>query len=179
MEVLYTNKMSAEEIQKKIIMYKKIWDTSYETNCYAFALGLDIPENQICYHAYQPGVISKYYYFPIEQQAIPYEVLINGIYKDLDFLRVSYRDINPEDQISKDEWKISLFVPKKINEKEYFIDDFHFLKYYPDGYWYHKYGYYGKVINYDENLKKIVNPKDCFFDGLTYNKTMCLKLKKI
>ncbi|NMA51240.1 MAG: hypothetical protein GX951_05295 [Mollicutes bacterium] len=50
-------KMSIEEIKDNIYLKEKDWRYFQDTNCYAFALGLDIPEKHICKSAYQPGTI--------------------------------------------------------------------------------------------------------------------------
>ena len=51
-------KMSLNEIRGKIQMYPENWINMHTTNCYAYALGLDIRQSDICDYAYQPGTIS-------------------------------------------------------------------------------------------------------------------------
>ena len=104
MDKIYINQMSPEEIRKNIKPYKKIWKNNFTTNCYAFALGLDIPETRICYHAYQPGVISSTHHQAIENRFFSYDNLIEGINNDLDFLNIEAREILPDEKIAEDEF---------------------------------------------------------------------------
>ena len=53
--------MSVENIRKLVgqeITYEN-WIHSFTTNCYAFAMGFDVSEEDICYHAYGLGYISS------------------------------------------------------------------------------------------------------------------------
>ena len=52
---------SIYNLKGKININKKHWYHFIKTNCYAYALGLDINEDRIMKKAYQPGVISDYY----------------------------------------------------------------------------------------------------------------------
>ena len=46
----YVLKMTPEQLNEHINVKKSIWFSKYSTNCYAYALGLDIPEKNICYN---------------------------------------------------------------------------------------------------------------------------------
>ena len=174
----FINKMTAEEIRNKIKLYKKLWINLYTTNCYAYALGLDLPEKRICSHAYQPGVMSNYDFSVAIDDYFELNTLLDGILFDLEFLGIDYKEIKPSEIIGADEWKIALFISQVNRNNPLLLDDFHFLKYYPDGTWHHKFGYNMKVTNYDDNLKIITDPTNCHLDDLTYTTTLCLKLKK-
>lgn len=50
--------MDANKIKSLISLKSDDWENTVKTNCYVFALGLDVPENQICLSAYQVGVIG-------------------------------------------------------------------------------------------------------------------------
>jgi len=53
--------MPIKEIKGLISLREEYWEYIFQTNCYAFALGIDIPENDICKNAFQPGVIAANY----------------------------------------------------------------------------------------------------------------------
>lgn len=55
----YNLKINPRDLQKEINITKKDWIYREQTNCYAYALGLDIIEQKICYKAYQVGTIGK------------------------------------------------------------------------------------------------------------------------
>ena len=46
------------DLIQMIDLNKVKWENKSTSNCYAFALGLDIPEKKICEAAYVPGVMS-------------------------------------------------------------------------------------------------------------------------
>ena len=169
-------KMSSEEIRNKIKLFKSTWINKSTTNCYAYALGLDIPEKEICKHAFQPGIMAGYY--ALEEDYFSYEDLIKGLKYDLDFLRIESKEINPSDPIDLDAWKIALFIPMDIYCPPYLIADYHFLTCYPDNTWHHKYGYTNSINNIDDNARIISNPETCHLDGFVYDKALSLKLKK-
>ena len=83
-------KMSLNEIKGKIQMYPENWVNMYSTNCYAYALGLDVRENDICIGAYNPGIISETSSLN-GTEYFEYEALINGIAGDLKALDIEYR----------------------------------------------------------------------------------------
>lgn len=173
----YNLKMTPEQISDKINISKKRWFNKGTTNCYAYALGLDIPELKICYHAYQPGVISQNFDLN-NSELFSYETLINCINSDLDCLNIKAREIDPNEDIANDEWKISLFISNIVLNSPNLISDFHFLRNISENVWLHKFGYYGKIINFDDNDKIITNPKECNFSDLVYAKTLSLSRRK-
>ena len=53
-------KMSIKDIRKSMSYERDAfdWKNILKTNCFAFAMGLDIPENDICEQAYSLGKIA-------------------------------------------------------------------------------------------------------------------------
>ena len=131
-------KMSLQEIRDSIDLNKTIWKNIGDTNCYAFALGLDVVEESIIEHAYIPGVMSgssiKLCNDNEFDNSFKYDDFINNLYMDLNFLGISYREIYSDEKITDDEWKIAIYTSPHILGG---CDDFHFLRLCNDGYWHH------------------------------------------
>lgn len=166
--------MTSDEIVEAINLNKKFWMHVLNTNCYAYALGLDVPEQKICPHAYEPGVMSG------NNKVLPhmytYNTLLQNILADLNFLNISYKEVNPSYQTSDGEWKIAIFTSTIGYEFEDFLaDDFHFLRQMPNGLWYHKQGWKKGIIKVDSLGYTIDDPKYCCIDSYHYEG--CLKLK--
>lgn len=126
-------KMSLNEIRGKIQMYPENWVNMYSTNCYAYALGLDIRQSDICDYAYQPGTISETTNI-FELKYFSYDMLIKGIESDLELLRIAYRNVEENEKLALNEWKIALFVDKYHGS----LIDFHFLRQKENGIWLQK-----------------------------------------
>ena len=166
--------MNTEEIRNKIILDNINWKHIFTTNCYAFALGLDIKERSIMKDAYQPGTISNNNL----GEWFTYGELLSNLKSDFDYLGIDYKEINPTDNIAEDEWKIALFIKiYNYNYGKIVLSDFHFLRQIGDS-WYHKPGYYGLPTNKDSNDKIITDPTMCNIYNKAYQKTYSLKLKK-
>ena len=164
-------KLDSTEYTKYCDLTKKSWKHAFTTNCYAFALGLDIAERLIKKDDYQPGTLTDHnlnMYFTFEQ-------LIECLTSDLDYLGIDYKEIDPSKKVEIDEWKIALFV--QYNSYMGLLSDFHFLRQI-DNIWYHKQGYYGLPTNKDSYNNLIIDPVDCYIYGEDYQKTYSLKLKK-
>lgn len=168
-------KMTLQELRNSIDIQKSEW-TSDNSNCYAYALGLDIPQYQIKDCAYAPGVIADSEIDLPSKKIFLYKDLINNLYLDFDALGIRFREINPLDTIGSNEWKIALFITW-YQEPE-LVEDYHFLRQHNDGIWYHKKGFRGEVSKYDSNGKIITNPQECFFRYRHYNKCLSLALTK-
>ena len=168
-------KMSLQELRSSIDIGKMEWTSGHNTNCYAYALGLDIPQYKIKYGAYEPGVIANSKIDFFSKEVFSYNDLINNLYLDFNALGIVFREISPLDKISSNEWKIALFITW-YNQN--LLEDFHFLRQHNDGIWYHKNGFYGDVSNYDDHGKIITNPKKCFLKYREYNKCLSLTLPK-
>ena len=165
-------KMSLDDIRNSINLEKDNWLNRYTTNCYSYALGLDIPSSKICEYAYDPGSIGNSKH-PL---LIPfsYNELIDNIILDLNALRIDHSFINPEDNIDEDEWKIAIYIPKIYSLNN--LDDFHFTREKKDGLWYHKNGF--NISNLDYYDQVIRNPETCCMEPYLYTECMKLKLKK-
>ena len=122
-------KMSLNEIRGKIQMYPENWVNMYSTNCYAYALGLDIRQSDICDYAYQPGTISETTNI-FKSKYFSYDMLIKGIESDLELLQIAYRNVEEDEKLALNEWKIALFVDKYHGS----LIDFHFLRQMEYGY---------------------------------------------
>lgn len=172
-------KMMLKYIRDNINLDKRFWKHILTTNCYAFALGLDVKEKQIMYGAYQPGIIGKYIYSVGYSKHFSYSSLIESIQKDMDAIGIDIREINFSEEISPEEWKIALFTVFHANEfySEY-LSDFHFLRQLDDGLWYHKPGFYRIPTNKDYKNNIITNPEECYLGNKNFRKCYALKLQK-
>lgn len=156
-------KISLQELRKIINLNKIDWNNQFYTNCYAYALGLDIRESRIIENAFVPGIISNSEKNIIARN-FTYEELITNLYNDLDFLEINFREIKPNEIISSDEWKIALFTqPDKVD-----LQDFHFLRLCKDEIWHHKKGWCNYPTMYDDNDEIITDPQNCFLQNYKY-----------
>lgn len=169
--------MQRDKIKNKININKKHWIHFRKTNCYAYALGLDIREKRIMANAFQPGTISQYDSSINSQKIFTYDQLINSIYSDMEYLNIDIQPIAWNEKVDVDAWKIALFVSYYSRYSEN-LDDFHFLRQFNDKLWYHKMGYNSLPINKDDNNFKIVNPEQCYLRNRVYKGSYCLKLKR-
>ncbi len=164
-------KMSRQEIISAIDLEKLKYDYPYETNCYAFALGLDIPEKNIIPYAYQPGTISNADFKLYENANFKLDDIIRNVYSDLDYLHISYRKIDFKDDLLDDEWKIALFTSFAYRDS---FSEFHFLRQLQgNSLWYGKEGYNDIITNENYLGKKMVD----IIDAKGYGKfQLCLAL---
>lgn len=181
MITLYTKRSTIPDVKKLINPFKKDWVNIEETNCYAYALGLDVDHNDLCsLFNYNPGTfIEEELYQPFSAD----ELLFN-LEGDFEALGLKYIEVNPDFIINKDslkrEWKIAVMATREYNLKYY---DFHFLRQTINGIWTHKKGFRYGPIDFDSRNKKIISPIDSIIetDGLFLNtkyeyiKTYCLK----
>ena len=140
-------KMSINNIRKSMSYERKQldWKNIKTTNCYAYALGIDIPEQDICEYAYDLGGISRM----IDNDEIPdfyiakpyrdtYEVDVTS---DFDILGLEYEESDKPDFYSRD----LCTYPGRYFDILIFLhnewDDFHFARYGKDGKLYHKRGF--------------------------------------
>jgi len=175
-------KMSLNEIRGCIQLYPENWTNIYTTNCYAYALGLDVNESSICRNAYHPGVMSKAFSPTIlKETAFPYDLFIKGIEQDLKALNLLYKEVEPDYITELDEWKMAVFIEiytKNNTESEWLISDFHFLRTDKNNIWFHKQGYYGQPSKKDFAYQFITNPIQCDLNSYRYKKCYALKLQK-
>lgn len=173
-------KMTLSEIRGQIQMYPENWINVSTTNCYAYALGLDIKEDDICLNAYQPGTISKFCERGVPNKYLTCSNLIKAIEKDLKGLNISYREIEPQELIALDEWKIALLVKEYYDHRmcKRLLSDFHFLRINRNGLWTHKVGYFAIPNEKDFTAQVIMNPRECDLGMYEYKKCYALKLNK-
>lgn len=166
-------KMSLNEIRGKIQMYLENWVNMYSTNCYAYALGLDIRQSDICDYAYQPGTISETTNI-FKSKYFSYDMLIKGIESDLELLQIAYRNVEEDEKLALNEWKIALFVDKYHGS----LIDFHFLRQKENGIWLQKNGYQGTISKRDHSDEVIVSPSSAELFPYIYKKCYALRLEK-
>lgn len=161
-------KISPDILREYIDLESNIWINTRTTNCYAYALGLDIGEEKITKHAYTLGVlwgisnnlnIRKLNILSYEERLL----------LDLITLKLDYKEIDPNYICKENEWKIAYM------ESKY---DYHFLRQKKDGIWYHKLGYWTNPINIDSKNEIITNPENIILKDYKYIKTYCLKKKE-
>lgn len=167
--------MTSNEIRNNIKLDNINWKHIFTTNCYAFALKLDINERKIMKDAYQPGTMSGNYL----DRYFTYEQLMESIYQDLDYLDIEYKEIDPLESISSNEWKIAVFIDlfRYTDDKILLSSDFHFLRQI-DNNWYRKPRYISFPTSKDSYGVRITDPTKCRIYGKAYQKTYSLKLKK-
>lgn len=174
-------KLSVEEIKQLISLREEYWEYDFQTNCYAFALGLDIPEYEIIKNAYQLGVIGAAERdIPIgELKKMAFE---DRLFLDLDALNILHEEINP---LEKTIFKFNYDKNKCIISTDFYWlialfssgEDFHFLRKAYDGIWWHKRGFLGHPSNHDSNGVLITDPEQCNISGYKYAKTYKLKCR--
>ena len=167
--------MSLDELRSNIQIYPETWINLHTTNCYAYALGLDIPEYKICNGAYQPGSFSMDVNPLVFEEYFDYNTLIKNLENDLKKLGVFYREVEPDELLTTNEWKIALFTDNCDKER---IIDFHFLRQKIDSSWFHKNGFSGSISKFDRSGKIITDPRKCYLLNYQYKKCYALSLKK-
>lgn len=175
------SKMSIEEIKSHFILVTDLWENYKTTNCYAFALGLDIPEKDISDNAYQVGVLGaiKFGFDYVDLRMMSYEERLR---LDLVALNIAVKTVSSDTKtIIKPLYTDSKFKyieckwPIAMFESD---DNVHFLRKGRDGIWYHKMGFDSPVINFDCSNKTITDPKECDLGKYKYKKTYLLKHTK-
>ena len=133
--------MPVKKIKESISLREEYWENIFETNCYAFALGLDIPENNICKNSYQPGIIASKT-FNISLNELARLKIEDKMILDLRALKIGFKlsEVNTKQEYISlgnywcNLWDVLLF----LNE-----NDFHFARINYNGEMYHKIGYFG------------------------------------
>lgn len=165
-------KMDLITLRNAINLKKRVWVNRYTTNCYAYALGLDIPEAEIIQGAYSPGTLSGALVDIGKATTFSYKDFVTNLYSDLEFLGIDFRKIDPNQQIDESEWKIAVFTSSFLGA----LDDYHFLRY-KDNFWHHKNGWYDNPTYFDDRHEQIYNPKKCFLECRDYKFSLSLRLK--
>ena len=171
--------MSAKEIRDSINVTKDYqyggWNT--DNNCYAFALGLNVNEDQIGKHAFaRPGIIAAHIngtdIYDVNKRSIE-----QGIKDDLNALKLGYSLIKNTkgfehkyvDGHECDIWEMLFF----LGEDE---SDFHFARYLPSGVLMNKWGYLSQPIKTTiedisekgYKLHRIYRVRKCYIDDSYY-----------
>ena len=171
-------KLDLSELKRQIKLDKKHWRHILTTNCYAFALGLDVPERKIKTFAYAPGTIGLSSTNLVMQRYFTLENLISNIQDDLIHMGISFSECNPLEKVDDDEWKIALFTAfYAFVCYDCYLYDYHFMRQSKDGLWYHKDGYVHRPTCFDSNKEVIHDPRKCTFKNYEYQLTYKLKLK--
>lgn len=178
-------KLSLEELRNKIVL-KNNWNNIKTTNCYAFALGLDINENDIINtkiaHAYNLGEFGKFKY-NLNEADLDVLTFEERLFIDLDSLNINYEKVNDKElslcNIDNDgclTWMISLYEAIALYGR-----DFHFLRKNSDGYWIHKRGLYGNISFFDDDMKRINDLNNLYLlpfnNDVNYEQVGVYKLK--
>lgn len=158
--------MELEVLIQYISLNANIWQNNDETNCYAFALGLDIPQEEICRCAYEIGTMY-YFYNKTKRRYMHHEELLQLDFKTL---KLGYREADIYEPLKEGEWKIAYF-------DSIYECGFHFFRQTENGVWWHKFdfGYTPTCLDDDNNI--ITNPTNCHINhrGLEYQKCYILK----
>ncbi len=165
----FMSSIKVDDLKKSIDVSKREWKNIFSTNCYAYALGIDVPNDDI----YFPGIIGGDKSL-ILNNGFSYSKLIQNLILDFNALDLDYRESSSTDTVSDIEWKIALL----INESHGICDEFHFLRQYEDGIWYHKPGWIFPVTNLDDAGKIITDPSKSHFDYSSYRGCYVLKKKR-
>ncbi len=163
-------------IKNLISLREEYWENDFSTNCYAFALGLDIPENQIIKDAYQLGIIGAIAkHIPIEEikkltfeERLILDLNVLGIKEEISNIDDNSEFFFTSNYIYK-QWVISLLSNGK---------NFHFIRKSYNGIWYQKWGYYAPVTKFDFDKKVITNPNEANFEEYKLVKTYKLSFRE-
>ena len=161
-----------KKISKLVDPFKEDWVNIKNTNCYAYALGLDASIYDLDIDEFSPG-------FTIGEIPNDYseESLLEYIVKDLDNLKIDFRFVNDYYKLGTREWKMAIYGGQEYTIDSF--DDFHFLRQTENGIWMHKQGYYDSPTNMDSKKKVIESPSICNIDSdnvkYKYIKTLCLR----
>ena len=178
--------LKSSEIKKKIDVGGDCsdWHSIFGTNCYAYALGLDLKEQRICDKAYQiPGLMGSIILhrpiFELRKMSIEDRMIL-----DLEALEIKYKEVEPEEKYdytfhtyrnSTSVSSITYSWPVAVFESE---DDFHFLRKCHDGSWSHKVGFISYPTEMDFDKKIITDPRKCNLEQYKYKKTYLLTLNQ-
>jgi hypothetical protein len=81
------------------------WRNTLTTNCYAYALGLDIPEKEIIDGAYSSigkmGLAYNRTLGSYEKNKMPF---VDKLEYDLDFLKIKFKETDPYVLLKDNEW---------------------------------------------------------------------------
>lgn len=147
-----------------------LWNYRFDSNCYAFVLGLDVNVNDICDNAYWPGNIAKHVIKTrINNYASTAERVERQVFNDFNALGITYEVHEDENKYQylqeidhpSEYWDI-LFFRNPCNR------DYHFARVGSNGILYHKPGW--------QALPKIADVEDIENSGYQFIKRYRVKL---
>lgn len=171
--------MSYKEIRDSIDLKEDSWNNIRGTNCYAFALGLDIPSGKLMSfgfeYPYDVGMIgAKKYGFSFFE--IFGSSLEEKLFLDLDALGIKHKEVNQFELIEDDprylRWIIAMY-------KQVGSIDFHFLRKTSKNYWAHKAGIHGGISCLDSTGNLITNLDDAIFSYRDGNEIADYELQNV
>lgn len=155
-------KEKLETLKKYFNLSTDYWLYLQSVNCYAYALGIDLPPdvfNISIWKSYQPGCFYEaMYHIKLEERE---DNLLDRIKLDFKVLGITYKEVSSSSIISPDEWKIA-YLSRDVGG---LLNDYHFLRQGSDGTWYHKSGHQFDYppTNKDDNGNIIYNPEEAIF----------------
>ena len=162
-----------KELQKHIELKTDYWENPDTTNCYAYALGLDIPEYAVGENAYSLGTIGLKK-IGVDPKFKLYYDKETRLIKDFDALKFKYQEVSPDEPI-KDENKYSYFKICLMQNRS----DFHFLRQSKtDNTWWHKQGWENKPSNKDDDGELITDPTKAKIRDYEYVKTYKIRFRR-
>lgn len=174
---------SISDIRQMLNPFKEGWEHVYDTNCYTYALGLDLALTALKMRDFNNpgGFIKKDLYLPFTL-----DDLIANLEGDLAALEIEYKEVYPDHIISDDEWMISLMaIRARSRDFSQIYSDFHFLRQTENGIWSHKKGYRFGPTTLDSLHRKIEDPlksvveTDGFYSSERYEYIKTYSLRKI
>ena len=148
--------MYSKKVIKKFIdamdVNKQTWINYYTTNCYAYALGIDLYLGE---KIIDLGKISGMDYNMRNKDDLKTALIF-----DVTRLNLSIEEVNPSIRINdENSWLIAMFMtPFYKDDNDEITMDYHFLRKTKNENWTHKIGNTNVITNKDEDDKKINNP---------------------
>lgn len=166
-----------ENLKKEINLKTDNWEFIKDTNCLAFALGLDIPSylliNEYIEYAYDLGCLYQLRYPSLTESDKKIHNSLSYTEKlELDFqaTELFYEEIDWYEKIcDPNEWKIAFFESK-------IMQDFHLYRE-KEGIWYQKLGKTGKITCHSIHgvIKNPIEAAKEEYDTYKYQRTYRLR----
>lgn len=177
---IYDKFETLNKISSLINPFSKKWINDDETNCYAYAIGLDSTREDVYpYTGLNPGTFSD----NCLSNPFTLEDLLSNLENDLHYLGIDYKDVSSDYNLKPGEWKIAVMITSDFSYDSEM--DYHFLRQTKNGIWYHKMGLFHSPTMLDSRGNPIKNPETSIIEtnGLftstkyDYKKTLCLRKK--
>ncbi len=169
------NKERLMELRNFFNLSTDFWCFTGNVNCYAYAIGSDLPPQCLNIRGYFPGCFFE----SVNQEKLKFnkDNLIERLEMDFETLEFEYRVVSPDEEIGEDEWKIAFFKDLGLSK-----GNFHFLRQGKDGLWYQKIGLRRDSLptNKDSNGNFITNPCEVYFNTpptVQYEYNRCYSLR--